>query len=74
MQLNRDNLKWAVRMGLILVLVTAADALVVAFARKPLPLAAVIPAAIPLFVAVFIIIPMILDGKLGNDKPAPPRT
>ena len=73
MQINRDNLKWARRMALILVVVALAEGLVAFFARKPLPLAAVIPAAIPLFVAVFIIVPMKLDGKLGNDKPAPPR-
>ena len=67
-QINRQNLKWAIRMALILVLVAAADGLFVFFARKPLPWVAVIPALIPLLTGVFVILPMI-----RAEKPAPPH-
>jgi hypothetical protein len=65
--MNRQNLKWAIRMALILVLVALADGLFVFFAPKPLPWAAVIPALIPVLTSIFVIIPMI-----RAEKPTPP--
>ncbi len=63
MQINRQNLKRAIRMALILVLVAAVDGLFVFYARKPLPWAAVIPALIPLLTGIFVILPMIRAEK-----------
>jgi hypothetical protein len=37
MRINRQNLKWAVRMALILLLVGVAEIVVVLFVSKPLP-------------------------------------
>lgn len=67
LQINRQNLKWAVRMALIILLVALADARFVFFARKPLPWAAVIPALIPLLTGFFVILPM-----MRAEKPAHP--
>src|SRR5277367_246913 len=47
MRINRQKLKWAVRMTLILLLVGVAEILVVLFVSKPLPWVAMIPALIP---------------------------
>lgn len=58
MRLNKDNLKWASRMGAILLLVTGLDGAVVMFAAHPMPWAVVIPTLIPLLTALFVIIPM----------------
>jgi heme A synthase len=71
MQINRQNLKWLGRMALILVLVSVADGLVGAFARKPLPWVAVIPALIPVLTAVFVIIPLMTEMK--EEKAASPN-
>jgi hypothetical protein len=60
---HRDNLKWAGRMMLILLLVGSTDCLVIGFASHPLPAAALIPGFIPLFTCVFVIIPMIKAKK-----------
>jgi hypothetical protein len=67
LQINRQNLKWYGRMGLIVVLVALAEGLVGVFARKPFPWVAVIPCLIPLLSAIFVIIPM-----MREEKPAPP--
>ena len=58
MQINRQNVKWFGRMAVILVVVVALDGLVVAFARKPLPWAAMIPGLIPILTSVVIILPL----------------
>ena len=58
MKINRQNVKWAVRLMLIILLVGGTDVLVAIFARRPFPLAAIIPALTPMFVVVFIVLPM----------------
>jgi hypothetical protein len=63
MQINRQNLKWAGRIMLIILLVALADGLVGAFARKPLPWVVVIPALIPLLACVFVVLPIIRTEK-----------
>jgi hypothetical protein len=68
LQINRQNLKWAVRLISLVVLVAVADGLVVAFARRPFPWDVLIPAALPVLVAVFVILPM-----MKAEKAAPPR-
>jgi len=67
MQINRQNLKWAVRMMLILLLVGVAEILVVLFVPRPLPWVALIPVIIPLLTAVLIILPI-----ARAEKPTPP--
>jgi hypothetical protein len=67
MQINRQNLKWAVRMMLILLLVGVAEILVVLFVPRPLPWVALIPVIIPLLTAVLVILPM-----TRAEKPTPP--
>jgi hypothetical protein len=63
MKISPDNMKWALRMATILVVVTLIDALVVLFDVHPLPWAVIIPAAIPLLTAIFVIIPFINANK-----------
>ena len=63
MKISPDNMKWALRMVTILVGVTLIDVLVVLFAAHPLPWAAIIPAAIPLLTAIFVIIPFVNANK-----------
>ena len=63
MQINRQNLKWALRFMWILLLVGVAEALVVLFARKPLPWVALIGALVPLLTCVLIILPMMKVEK-----------
>ena len=58
MQINRQNVKWAVRLMLIILLVGGTDVLVAIFARRPLPLMGIIPAITPMLVVVFIVLPM----------------
>jgi hypothetical protein len=58
MKINRQNVKWAVRFMLIILLVSGMDVMVAIFARRPFPLAAIIPALTPMLVVVFIILPM----------------
>jgi len=65
MQINRDNLKWSGRMMLILLLVGAAEILVVLFVPKPLPWVAVIPVLIPVLTSLLIIFPMAKAEKSG---------
>ena len=48
----------AIRFSIIAIAVCIVDAIVVLFARKPLPWAAIIPGAIPILVAIFVIGPM----------------
>jgi hypothetical protein len=67
LQINRDNVKWALRMGLILVLVAVTDGLVVAYARKPFPWDVLIPCALPVLMSIFVLIPM-----MKAEKSAPP--
>jgi uncharacterized membrane protein len=67
MRINRQNLKWLVRMMLILLLVGAAEILVVLFVPRPLPWVALIPVLIPLLTTFLIILPM-----ARTEKPAPP--
>ena len=67
LQINRQNLKWLVRMMLILLLVAVLEILVVLFVPKPLPWVALIPALIPLLTSFLIILPM-----AKAEKPAPP--
>jgi hypothetical protein len=52
-------------MGAILLFVTGLDGVVVMFAARPMPWAAVIPALIPLLTALFVIIPM--QGRQRRD-------
>ena len=61
MKINRENLKWAVRLFSILLLVVIADALVAMFLRRPFPWTVIIPALLPLLVSVFVILPMIRE-------------
>jgi hypothetical protein len=63
MKIIRGNLKWAARFAAILVAAFLADSLVVIFARRPLPWVAIIPGLIPVFVSLFVIIPMIRAQK-----------
>lgn len=58
MKINRDNMKWAARFMLVVLLAGVADVLVVMFAQRPMPWAAIIPALTPLLVATFVILPM----------------
>jgi hypothetical protein len=67
MQINRQNLKWLGRMMLILLLVGAAEILVVLFVPRPLPWVALIPVLIPLLTTFLIIPPM-----AKAEKHAPP--
>ncbi|MGA3048119.1 MAG: hypothetical protein ABSD67_15915 [Terracidiphilus sp.] len=67
-QISRDNLKWAGRAALILVLVAATDCLAVAFVRRP-PVWYLIPALLPLLICVFVVVP--LATRAG--KPADPN-
>jgi hypothetical protein len=67
MRINRQNLKWLVRMMLILLLVGVAEILVVLFVPRPLRWVALIPALIPLLTSFLIILPMV-----RAEKPAPP--
>jgi|HubBroStandDraft_1064217.scaffolds.fasta_scaffold00291_27 uncharacterized membrane protein len=67
MRINRENLKWAGRMMLILLLVGVAEILVVMFVPKPLPWVALIPVLIPLLTTFLIILPM-----ARAEKPSPP--
>jgi uncharacterized protein (DUF486 family) len=68
LQINRQNLKWAVRLISLVVLVALADGLVVFFVRKPFPWDVLIPAVLPVLIAVFVILPM-----TRAEKAAPPR-
>lgn len=63
MQINRENLKWCMRMMSILLLVGLAEILVVLFVPKPLPWVALIPALIPLLTAFLIILPLAKGEK-----------
>jgi hypothetical protein len=55
---------WPVRrFAAIIVVVTVIDGIFVLVARKPLPGAAIIPAAIPLLVAVLVVVPMTKKNK-----------
>ena len=58
MKINRQNVKWAVRLMLVVLLVGGTDVLVAIFARRPSPLTAIIPALTPMLVVVFIVLPM----------------
>ena len=64
MKINRDNVKWCGRMMAILLLVAIAGALITAFMRHPLPWPLIPAASMPLLTAVFVIGPMMRDGKL----------
>jgi hypothetical protein len=68
MELKRQNLKWASRFVLIALLIGAADALVIMFARRPFPWVVVIPALTPLLVVAFIIAPL---GRAEKAKRLP---
>ena len=68
LRINRQNLKWLVRMTLILLLVGAAEILVVLFVRRPLRWVVLIPALIPLLTSFLVILPMVKAEKV-----APPR-
>jgi len=67
MQINRQNLKWLGRMGLILLLVGVAEILVVLYVRNPLRWVILIPVLIPLLTSFLVILPM-----TRAEKPAPP--
>jgi peptidoglycan/LPS O-acetylase OafA/YrhL len=58
LQINTPNLKWCGRIALILLVVVAADALVVLFVPKPLPWVTWIPGLIPVLLSFFVILPM----------------
>ena len=68
MRINRQNLKWLVRMMLILLLVVGGEILVALFLPRPLPWVALIPVLIPVLTTFLIILPMV-----RAEKPAPPR-
>ena len=68
MRINRQNLKWLVRMMLILLVVAVAEILVVLFVPRPLPWVALIPVLIPLLTLFLIILPIV-----KAEKPAPPN-
>jgi hypothetical protein len=63
LKINRDNLKWAAKMALILLLAAVADGLVVEFVRKPIPWVEAISGSLPLLTAVFVILPMMRNEK-----------
>ena len=65
--MNHENLKWLVRMMLILLLVGVAEILVLLFVPKPLLWVVLIPVLIPLLTSFLIILPM-----ARAEKPAPP--
>jgi hypothetical protein len=52
-----------IRMLLILMIVPAIDCVWVLFASRPLPMAAIIPATIPIWVSVFVIPPILKEDK-----------
>jgi hypothetical protein len=58
MQINRQNVKWAVRLMLVILLVGGTDVLVAIFARRPLPWTGIVSALTPMLVVVFIVLPM----------------
>jgi heme A synthase len=68
LQINRDNLKWAGRMALILVLVAVTDGLVGMLARKPLPWVAIIPGFGLLLTYFFVLLPIMRDEEPAGPK------
>jgi hypothetical protein len=58
MKINRDNLKYAARMIAIILVAGVADVLAVEFLRRPFPWTAIIPALVPLFTVVFVVMPI----------------
>jgi hypothetical protein len=66
LQTNRENLKWLVRMALILLLVGVAEILVVLFVPRPLLWVVLIPVLIPLLTSFLITLPM-----AGAEKTSP---
>jgi hypothetical protein len=67
MQINRQNIKWLGRMMLILLLVGAAEVLVVLLVPKPLPWVVSIPVLIPLLTTFFIILPLAKSETPASD-------
>ncbi len=67
MQINRQNIKWLGRMILILLLVGAAEVLVVLLVPKPLPWVVSIPVLIPLLTTFFIILPLAKSETPASD-------
>jgi uncharacterized membrane protein len=80
MQINRQNLKWLLRMMLILLLVGVAEILVVFLVPRPLPWVVLIPVLVPLLTSFLVILPMARAEKatlpasepaVGSDRPTP---
>ena len=67
MQINRQNLKWSVRMMSILLLVGLAEIFVVLFVPKPLVWVVFVAAFVPVLTSFLVILPL---GR--TDKPSPP--
>ena len=62
-KINRQNLKWVLRIALIVALVAGADALVVLFVSRPFPWTVFIPASLPILMSIFVIIPSVKAEK-----------
>lgn len=60
------------RLCLVITTIGVVDCLWVWFAARPLPIATIIPATTPFWVAVFVIIPMIRKEELQKNKAEPP--
>jgi len=61
--LNPQNLKWAGRMALILILTAVAEGLVGFFVKMPFPWVGIILAVIPVLTYFFVILPMVRSEK-----------
>jgi hypothetical protein len=55
---NKPNPRPALRFIMVVVAVCIVDCSVVLFLKKPLPWAVIVPATIPMWVVVFVILPM----------------
>ena len=67
MQINRQNLKWSVRMMSILLLVGLAEIFVVLFVPKPLVWVVFVAGLVPVLTSFLVILPL-----CRTDKPSPP--
>ena len=61
------------RLAVIILAVTAMEAIWVWFAPHPMPIAAIIPATIPAWVSFFVIIPMARENKRRKQQPQSQR-
>jgi hypothetical protein len=56
-------MQWVVRMGVILAAVATIDVLVVVFASRPMPWAALVPSLIPVLTVLYVIAPMLKTAR-----------